>query len=417
MKTVLGFDSWTGGAHNFARLVPALREKGYDLKLLHIGSWGGDTCRPAEEIIGELIVRDVSYYGGKNLLSILEIEKPSVVLFLSNDVFAHRAFNRYCRLRDVPSIHAYHGLVGIQATEGTKIYKANPINQIGYVLNRVPKALMRVWPLYIDSLIRTRASLTEWFRFLSDIVNLALGKYIRFAASDSKTNACIVYTQTDVHHAQTKYGYATDEVHIVGNPDLGTFGLSEEMLSVGSSGTSDRVNEVIYIDTGLIYAGMVFSGAEDFRLHLTNISYKLADQGLKLAIKLHPDHYRTNFPKEILSCGIRVVANDDFIPTLLKCRAAMVEPSTAALIPALVGLPLLMVSFGKLKDQKYGNILMDYPRASLLTDIEMAMTTIAEIEDRDSSNLKEWIKSNSGPLPAEEMPNRVSEVIKQVIEQ
>ena len=62
-------------------------------------------------MIGEMQVRDVAYYGNKSLLEILDIEKPHAVVFLSNDVFAHRAFNRYCILRNIPTLHLYHGLV------------------------------------------------------------------------------------------------------------------------------------------------------------------------------------------------------------------------------------------------------------------------------------------------------------------
>ena len=54
MQTILGFDSWLGGAGKFARIVPALRERGYRLVLLHIGSWGGDPGRPSREVHDDL---------------------------------------------------------------------------------------------------------------------------------------------------------------------------------------------------------------------------------------------------------------------------------------------------------------------------------------------------------------------------
>jgi hypothetical protein len=93
----------------------------------------------------------------------------------------------------------------------------------------------------------------------------------------------------------------------------------------------------------------------------------------------------------------------------------MVEPSTAALIPALLGLPLLMVAFGKLENQKYGRVLMDYPRSILITNSEMTESAIADIESGDSANLTSWITRNCGPLPSEEMPKRVAEVINRVV--
>lgn len=415
MRTILGFDSWTGGAHNFERLVPALRERGFDLRLLHIGSWGGDVGRPTEETIGELKVRDVSYYGGKSLFAILEMEIPAAVLFLSNDVFAHRAFNRYCGMKRIPTVRLYHGLVEIQSTQGERMYKVNPVNQLIYVLRRVPKAVTKVWPLYAHALYKSKAEVRDWGRFGSDIVNLTMGKYISRAAKDSRTDACAVYAQADVNHAIQKYGYSTNNVHVVGNPDLSRFNLNAQMLGCAISAAHETNNEIVYIDTGLIYAGLVFSGPDDFLSHLTSLTKLLATQDIKLAIKLHPDHYRTDLPAEISKNGIRVVASNDFVPSLLKCRASMVEPSTAALIPALLGVPVLMASFGKLQNQKYGKVLMDYPRSTLITDAGKVASTITSIEQGDTSDVATWIKRNSGPLPADEMPRRVVDVLNSVI--
>lgn len=415
MKTVLGFDSWTGGAHNFARLVPALRDRGYELRVLHIGSWGGDTNRPKEEKIDELTVRDVSYYGGKSLLEILDSESPAAVLFLSNDVFAHRAFNRYCALREIPSAHLYHGLVEIQSTAGDRMYKVNPITQLIYVFKRAPKALAKVWPLYAHALWKTSADFQNWKRFASDIVNLTMGKYIPVAASDSRASACAVYTEADVNHAMKKYGYVRSEVHVVGNPDLSKFKLTNELLGKASSAARTHNNEVVYIDTGLIYAGVVFAGPRDFLAHLAGLARSLAAQGLTLSIKLHPDHHRTDFPAEIERSGIRVVSDRGFVDSLLKCRAAMVEPSTAALIPALLGVPVLMVAFGKLQNQKYGKILMEFPRGALVTEAGLVLAAINRIEKHDSkTELDAWIRTNSGPLPADEMPQRVAAIIERI---
>lgn len=417
MKTIIGFDSWIGGAHNFERLVPAFREMGFNLQLLHIGSWGGDIGRPNEEMIGELKVRDVSFYKNRSLLEILDVLKPSAVVFLSNDVFAHRAFNRYCKLRSIPTLHLYHGLVVIQSTENKNMYKTSFADRIFYVTSRIPKALSKIWPLYAHALRITKASSKDWGRFFSDIINLTIGKYIPFAASDSRATACAIYTNADFTHAVTKYGYAKNEVHVVGNPDLSRFNLTGEMLGCAAVDQRQTNEEIVYIDTGLIYAGMVFANADDYLLHLATLAKTLAPQGLSIAIKLHPDHHRTNFPARLVVHGIRVVNNEDFVSSLFNCRAAMVEPSTAAMIPALLGLPILMVAFGKLEEQKYGKVLMDYPRGVLLADAKLTLKNIKKIENSISSDLKEWINVNSGPLPAGDMPQRVSNIIAKLVQQ
>lgn len=415
MKSILGFDSWTGGAHNFQRLVPAFRERGLDLMLLHIGSWGGDVGRPVEEQIGELYVRDVSYYGGMNLPAILNMENPAAVLFLSNDVFVHRAINRYCGLKGIPTIHLYHGLVEIQSTQNERMYKVNPLNQLLYVLRRIPKAICKVWPLYALAMHKSKAGLRDWSRFGSDILNMTLGKYIEVAARDSRTTACAVYTQADVRHAMHKYGYPEMDVHIVGNPDLSKFNLNDQMLAGSLSPARQYNDEIVYVDTGLIYAGMVFSGPADYLLHLIDLAKVLKNKGLKLAIKLHPDHFRTDLPNQITNQGIRVIADSEFVTSLLKCRASIVEPSTAALIPALLGVPVLLASFGKLKNQKYGKVLMEYPRSALLTTADEIVDVITNIEKHCIFHIPAWIEKNAGPLPAHQMPDRVASIIKTLI--
>jgi hypothetical protein len=83
MKSVIGFDSWTEGAHHYVRLVSALKKIGFDLKLIHIGSWGHDQGRPLNEMMGDLPIYDVAYYGDKNLLEVLKLENPAAIIFLS----------------------------------------------------------------------------------------------------------------------------------------------------------------------------------------------------------------------------------------------------------------------------------------------------------------------------------------------
>jgi hypothetical protein len=349
------------------------------------------------------------------LLEILDILKPSAVVFLSTDVFAHRAFNRYCKLRSIPTLHLYHGLVEIQSTQNKKMYKTSFSVRFSYVASRIPKALSKIWPLYAHALRITIASSKDWGRFFSDIINLTIGKYIPFAASDSRATACAIYTKADFKHATNKYSYANSDVHVVGNPDLSRFNLAIETLGRASADQREKNSEIVYIDTGLIYAGMVFTDADDYLLHLITLAKTLVSQGLSLAIKLHPDHLRTDFPKRIEKSGIRVINNEEFVPSLLRCRAAMVEPSTAALIPALLGLPLLMVAFGKLEGQGYGKVLMDYPRSCLLSDAYSVLSSIKKIEGNPAEELSTWITQNAGPLPADEMPNRVAEIVYRMV--
>ncbi|KRC81721.1 hypothetical protein [Sphingomonas sp. Root241] len=417
MKTVLGFDSWTGGAANFARLVPAFREHGLDLVVLHIGSWGGDPGRPAREFKGDLELRDISHYGGKSIDEVLEVEQPAAVLFLSNEVFAHRAFNRYSLAAGIPTLLLYHGLVSVQGVASEKPYKVNPLSQARFVLERLPKALLRIWPAYGRALVKTSATREDWTRFVKDIFNMGFGRYSVRAAEDSRTTRVAVYTQADQAHAIAKYGQPPESVAIVGNPDLHAFGVGPADLGIAASAATVERSEIIYIDTGLIYAGMVFDGAAEFLEHLERTHDALRRASKTLAIKLHPDHFRTDMPDRIAALGIEILNNQNFVSRLKACAAAIVEPSTAALIPGLVGVPLLLAGYGKLSGQAFGEVLTSYPRARHLLD-PSAVTDLLLEESRsfDAEAIQRWLDANSGPLPGELMPSRVAATIIEMIE-
>ena len=105
---VIGFDGWTQGAHHYERLIESFKKNDIELILIHQGSFGNEVGRKKEEYIGDLLVRDISYYGEKSFLEILTYENPSAVIFLSTDSFVHRAFNRYCIELNIPTINLTH---------------------------------------------------------------------------------------------------------------------------------------------------------------------------------------------------------------------------------------------------------------------------------------------------------------------
>ena len=411
-RTILGFDSWTGGAQKYESLVRELRLKDIRLLLVHLGSWGPDRGRPVQEFLGDLEIRDIAWYGKKDFREILRIEQPSAVLMLSNDVFAHRAFNRYSLAAGIPTLRLYHGLIGVQAVTDAKGYKVNFISQALFVLTRIPKSLGRIWPCYIKALLRTRAGPSDWWRFFTDALSLARGRYIAKAAMDCRTTKTAVYTSADVSHAMTKYGHPKEDVYIVGNPDIAMFNLIEDQLGSAISENRAPNNEVIYIDTGLIYAGMVFDGPDDYLAHLLCTRDSLVRQGKAMAIKLHPHHFRTDFPARLEAEGIEVLSNGNFTERLTHCDAALVEPSTAALIPGLLGVPIMLVRYGKFDGQRYGPVMMSNPRARYLDDPNQLSAILAdERRSLDIEATRCWIAENVGPLPADHVPRRVAEIL------
>jgi len=417
MRTIIAFDSWTAGAHHFERLVPAFETRGYQLLLIHIGSWGHDKNRPIEEYIGKLKTRDISYYHGIGFAEILKRENPAAILFLSTRAFAHQAFNRYAIWLKIPTIHLLHGLIYVQAV-GVRnaAYKTNYIQLISMWRQRVQKNLFKLIPSYGRSLLDTRATLPEWLAMGKELFAKISGRSAILAPLDCKTTAGLVYTRADIPFLRDGYHIAEKDIYIVGNPDLIRFGLDRGDFGVGCKPNLQLTNEIIYIDTALSESGFVFNDAQDFIQHLYNTFQKLQTFGYRLLLKLHPAHFRTVVPDTLRQLGIELCDNTNFVERLRPAVAAMVEPSTAAMIPALMGKPLLLIQYGKLAGQLYGPVLTTYPRAKFLKNLDdLPHLLEAEQGQLNQEAFQLWFDENAGPLPAEEMPMRVTQAVLRVI--
>jgi hypothetical protein len=415
MIRVLGFDNWSRGKHHFEQLVNAFAARGMELTLVHLGSWGNDPDQPDEEMYRSLRVRDIRYYKSNSYLKLLDTERPDGVLLFSTDTFAHRALLRYCGKRGIPTLHAYHGIVNAQKVVAGSMYKTSLGAQILYVLEKIPKALRYVWPCYIGSLIRTGAPLADWTRFLSDIFEGARGKTSTVSAADARTDLCAVYIDADKSHAIGKYAFRPGQVSAVGNPDLVRFGFTPDDAAACLGNVQDK-SEVMYIDTGLIFTGWVFSSHADFIAHMLDTAAAVAAKGCQLVFKPHPDHERAGVVKKLQEAGIEICSTEEFVPRLKRCRAAIVETSTAAIVPALMGLPLLLANYGRLSSLNFGDVLTSYPRARHLRNLDELDAALADEQAQlDVSRVRHWITENSGPLPAEEMPDRVAKLFEALV--
>jgi hypothetical protein len=350
------------------------------------------------------------------LEEILEKEEPAAVLFMSVDTFSHRAFNRYCKKHAIPTIHLYHGVVSVQDLSRASMYRVNALAQIRFAGSKLGKALRHVWPAYSRSLWTTKAGTQDWLRFGADITRLTRGNYIPIAAQDARTDRCAVYTEADRQHAIVKYQIPSRSVVAVGNPDLVKFGLNSDEIGCRISNDLANTKDVLYIDTGLIFTGWVYDNVDDFVEHIVATKAELHKQGYRLIIKPHPQHYRGSALERIASAGVAICRDDDFVPQLRRSCACIVEPSSAALVPALFGLPLLLAQYGKLSGCRYGKLLHHYPRSQYIRRVSEFSSLINKVDEVNKKQLSEWIRLNAGPLPAERMPERVAELFRGLLE-
>lgn len=419
MKTVIGFDSWTGGAQHFARLIPAFKARGLDLQLVHLGSWGNEPMCPHECRVGELLVRDIAFYGDDSFERILDIEQPVAVILLSTDTFAHRAFIRYCEQRSIPTLNLYHGLVNVQDSSGAAgAPTVSWLAHVRYVFSKFGKLLQHTFPCYIKALLKTKATRKDWGRFISDIFQLATGANpFRKASDDAKTRKCAVYVQADVEHAVRCYGFMKEDVFVVGNPDFSQFGLDQSMIGRWLPLAKGVEKSIMYIETGFSSVGVFFPGTQGFVNHLIETSNSLAAQGYKMRLKLKPNQANSKFIEQSLAgTQIELVTNEKFLQTLMECSACIVETTSLAMLPTLMGMPLLLAKYGDLKSLSFGSVLASYPRGYPLQDIsDVSDILLKDAQASDSGKLNDWINLNVGPLPPEKMPERVAAIVDNLI--
>ena len=418
---VLFFDSWKGGLVHFTRLVASLAANNIEPLLVHLGSWGNEAQLVLEERIDGLKIRDIAYYENSNFDAIIEAEKPDLVLFLSCNTFAHRAVQRYCRKLGIPTILLMHGLtsLGYDAVAGeNSCGKPTFIAYLKIVLSKLPKMIRFTLPCYMRALYQTKATTKEWFDFLKNIYFLLIDPMkAAYMTEDSKTDKCLVYTEADKGVLSEVYGFDPINLIEVGNPDLIRFHVGKEMIAASLEVLGDERPYVMYIDTAFALIGMFFHGPQGFIQHMLETKNALHKQGKKLFVKLHPMwRYKTKERLALEAIGIELVDNNDFVTALQKCCAVISEPSSLALLPALIGMPLFLARYGDLRGMNYGTFYTSYPRAMLLEDLNR-FTAFLENEKihLNHSVSRQWIEKNIGLLPAEEMPNRVVKNIKTLI--
>jgi hypothetical protein len=414
---ILGFDSWTGGWFNYARLLPALAERDMSLSIVHIGSWGSDPGRPSREVVGDLEYRDVTYYSGRSFDQILDEEKPDAVVLLSTQTFAHRAFLRYCAQRSIPSLHLYHGIANVQVTDdAVGSHKVGWLSYAAYALPKIGKLLRRTFPSYIGALHGTGAKAGEWLRFGEDVLRMMSGGAPYVASLDARTTKGAVYTNADVEQAMRIYGFRAEDVAVVGNPDLMRFGIDEHMLGAQNRvGTIDLTN-VMYIDTALAIVGLLYKSYNSFIDHMIETAEALRAQGKTLVFKPHPAHDLQVLQGRLGSHGVEIVPTEQFLPKLMQCCACITETTSAALVPALLGMPMLYARYGELREQRFGPALTSHPRGYELDDLSRFAETLRRDQASfDPRAVSDWIAFNSGPLPAHDMPRRVAAVVESMI--
>lgn len=404
---LLIFDSWTMGSIHIIRLLDPLAALGIVPMFVHVGSWGDDPGRPARETISGLDVRDISGYHG--LDDVLERERPDAVLFLSLDPMLHRAFNRYVRRRGIPTINLYPGLWSAQNYEQLTTDRAEVFSYWRWVAGRTVRALRYAIPVYLAAVSRTGGGAAEVRALAAELGNKAAGRMALRAPLDAAADYICVYNGLDARHAAAKYNPPRDRIVQVGVPDLIKFKGVEPLIGRFTNEASHTLAHVVYVGTGRRGSRLKIADDADYVEHLKATANALAAYGKTLVCKLHYsraeaiDALRSGSAANVRACG-----DEDFVEALASSCGAIIEPSTAALVPIVMGKPVFLAQYGRLEGLTYGPALAQYPKARPLTSLDEIGVVAQPMAGGDAET---WIREVGGPLPASEMPARVARVI------
>jgi hypothetical protein len=407
IKKVILFDSWTKGSRHIFRLLDHLKESNIDILLVHIGSWGDEPGRAENEVINGLKVNDISMYG--DLETVLLIEKPDAVLFLSLDPLAHRAFNRYCMKDNIPTVHLYHGVHSVFTSLSLDNKKL-----LGYWLSLVKIIIDRlgyIFYIYLKALVKTNASFNEWKNFFNDIYKKIFGFAVDIASKDARTDIICVFNDFDKKQALNKFYINKENIYVVGYPDILKFKGLEDSICKYINEDSYNNETILYIGTGARGTRLRLANDELYFKHLLRTYRELQKYNRKVIFKLHYSRINSVI-KEFNNIGEYPVFCDDneFIYYLIDSCGAIVEPSTAALVPVLMGKPIFMTQYDMLDGLKFGNILESYPKAISIFNISDFIKTTTPVKF-SNKKIRDWIKLVSGPLPSSMMALRVVKTI------
>ena len=414
-KKIIGFDGWSGGIRHYSRFVNNPSYASHSFKLIHLGSWGAQPDAPEHEIVEGIDVYDISYYGKIGYFELLEIEKPDLVVFLSTHVFDHRAMLMVCRDKGVRTLHIFPGILGVLPLGRGSLYKFSILSHGKNVLKRLPKFIRFTFFNYISVLIKTRVGFKYWLDLLRDMVFGALRLELPKYAEGSCADLCLVFLGSEKKIAIKKYGYYHKNVRVIGLPDIVDFSVSEGDVLSCAENLEDK-SKVLYFDTGYLYTGDLFSSVVEYVDHIVKLDKHLSNQGLKLVFKPKPQKFNSlkdELLKELDAEGVEIYEGLEVLKILKECRFVLSEPSTVALVAALLGIPVFLIGFGRFVGQEYGECITSYPRSEIAYSFHSL--TIEKALKVSYQSIQHWVEEAFDGNPMREVPLNINESINQLV--
>lgn len=407
MKVLL-FDVWTKGLIHFPRLISEFKAQEIELSLVHSGSYGNEVRESTLEKIDGIQTYDITFF--LSLDDCFLKLNPDIILFLSLDTLFTRAINRYAKFHSIPTVNLYHGLHS--AFGSLRNLKTN---YLVVLLDIFPRLLINAKFLffYIRVLYATKPKIQDQLFLIEDIFLKLLGKDISVARLDGNPDFICVFNNYELIQAKKKYLAKNLSFFEVGIPDLLKFtGLSN---SINTHHISSHVRKVCtYIGTGPRSTNMLLSDYEEYFQHITEINNFLTKLGYKVNFKLHHSRIDSiNILNDASDKKITLINDATFVQSLNQSKFSIIEPSSASLAPAIIGMPVVLLKVMNLKNLKFGPLFNEYPRSYHIHTFEELELLVDELDKNVSNlpNIDNWLGKSLGPLPLKDLPSRIVNVL------
>jgi hypothetical protein len=366
---ILYFDYWTRGVRHFIPIDLAIKSNGLKSMLIHLGSQRGELPSQDNHISG-IHCRDLSFYGS-DFLSMLEYERPKVVVLL-NSLTEDKIIVRYCRNLGIKTIYMMHGLLVPQENMNQLAITVNSTFSLFDRLKRVPK-FFNLFKHYLRAAMQGGMSEVFDMEIYIYFIRHGLSPGGNFAGKwkyrDSCADLALVYSDEDRQLFSSSYGYNEKNIVVVGNCSLDDLYVSySKKITCTDNQSSGKY--VVYVEGGLSDPKYSLPGWTEDRIadeviSLANIS---RDLGYRFILKLHPSSdYSKLLERVDDQPNITSVLNCDLTELILDSDLVMGQSSTVLMMALAINKPVFILDIPPLElkittyaDRKVGRLIQNY---------------------------------------------------------
>jgi hypothetical protein len=291
------FDYWTVGISNFVSYDRELKARGHQTMLLHLGSLRAQV--PREETIDGILCRDISWYDTSLFHSVLERERPDVLVNLNAKSLMDRSVFLSCRKLGIKTIFVPHGVNAYvdEPDLGVALLEKS-FNGFWSKMSRGRKYLSSVIPNYLYSIFHiSPATLPRalWIIY-SYFHNPGRAVILPSFIDELVTDKILAFSNRSREHF-IKIGYPAERIRVVGNHrydrllrrrDAQDFHIEQLPATLQPLVRAGEPYALILDDA---FPEMMNLGGwtHEYRNeHFNKIAARLAEDGYRAVFKLHP---------------------------------------------------------------------------------------------------------------------------------